>query len=305
MKKIFGILLALGMSVAAFAQTHKIELNLTKGKVYTLNSHVKSEINQTINGQANKIQMAIGGKMSFKVLENTNAVYNIAVWYDRLSMRMKLPNGVFEFSSNKKSDKDFISAMLAAVTDKSFFIKMSTKGKVLEVVGIDSLFSNMVDQFPQIGEEQKKQIQKQIMQSYGADAFKGQLEMTFAILPSGPVSLGDTWKIKTKLESGMAANVESHYTLKEVTDSFYIISGNSKIATVDNNDYIEINGMPVRYDLNGTQQSIIQVSRITGWVIEGRSDQMMQGVSHIKDCPKMPGGMSIPMVMKNETTITD
>lgn len=63
--------------------------------------------------------------------------------------------------------------------------------------------------------------------------------------------------------------------------------------------------MPLKYDMSGTMISEIKVNRKSGWVIESKINQTLKGTSQIKDNPKMPGGITIPMTMINEMTITD
>ena len=57
--------------------------------------------------------------------------------------------------------------------------------------------------------------------------------------------------------------------------------------------------------MTGTMTSEIKINRKTGWVIESKTSQTIQGTAQIKDNPQMPGGMSIPMTMNNEMTVTE
>jgi hypothetical protein len=47
------------------------------------------------------------------------------------------------------------------------------------------------------------------------------------------------------------------------------------------------------------------VNKKSGWIVEARINQDVKGTAQIKDNPKIPGGMSIPMSIKGETEITD
>ena len=58
--------------------------------------------------------------------------------------------------------------------------------------------------------------------------------------------------------------------------------------------------MPVQYDLTGEMQSEIKVDKVTGWIIEANIRQDVKGDVYIKENSKIPGGMKIPMVMKND-----
>ena len=75
--------------------------------------------------------------------------------------------------------------------------------------------------------------------------------------------------------------------------------------TADKDAYIQSNGMPLKYDMSGTMSSEIKINRKNGWVIESKINQIIKGTAQIKDNPQMPGGMTIPMTLSNEMTITE
>lgn len=305
MKKILGFVFLLLLVTSCEVKKERLELNLTKGETYTQQMASSMSILQTINGQEVKTNMSVHGKMTYKVIDIQNSVYEIEVRYESLALKMSMPGGTMEFSSEKNDANDILSTLLGVMKNKPFLVKMTKTGKVNEVKNIENLFSDMFIKTPTLNEMQQKQIRQQLMQAYGEQAFKGNLEMCSAIFPDSTVAKGDKWVIKTKLASGMAANMETSYELKETEDTFYIISGISKIATADKDAYIQSNGMPLKYDMTGTMTSEIKINRKTGWVIESKTSQTIQGTAQIKDNPQMPGGMSIPMTMNNEMTVTE
>ena len=305
MKSILSLITAIVFCTVGQAQRVKPGLNLTMGEVYTQKTVSDIDINETINGQPFIMKMSVDGTMTYKVIAVENSTYDLEVEYKNLTMTMQLPNGTVEFSSEKDDESDIFSTILGSLKDKPFRVKMTDKGKITEVTNIDSLFAHMFDEFPQLSADQRQQVQDQVKKAYGEKAFKGNIEMTTAIFPDGKVSEGDHWTIKTKLEAGMAAKMVSDYELKEINDSTYNILGNSTIETADKDAYIETNGMPMRYDLSGTMTSDIIVDRKSGWIITATINQSLKGSAFIKDNPKIPGGMEIPMTMTNAMTMSD
>lgn len=305
MKRILNLLIGFVLLTSCQAQKEKIELNLTKGEIYNQKMTSNVSILQTINGQQVSMKMSINAKMTYKVTDIQSAVYDMEVRYESLIMKMSLPNGEMEFSSEKNDEKDIFSTILGTMKNKPFLVKMTNTGKVNEVKNIEAVFSNMFDKFPQLSDVQKQQIQGQLMQAYGEKAFKGNIEMCSAIFTDTPVSKGDKWTINTQLEAGMSAKMETVYELKDITDSYYQILGNSKIETADKDAYIESNGMPLKYDMTGTMTSDIKIDKKTGWTINAMINQSIKGAAYVKDNPQMPGGMTIPMTMNNEMTITE
>lgn len=305
MKTFFQILLTLLVLASCAPEKVKLELNLNPGEVYKQRLTSKMSVSQTINGRKSFMGMTVSGLMAYKVLGVQDSVYQMQVVYQHLTMKMDLPNGVREFSSEKKDTTDIFSTLLAVMKNNPFYVKMDRFGKILEVKNIDSLFVNMFVKFPQLPEERKIQIVNQLKEAYGEKAFKGNIEMVTALYPRNAVGKGDKWNVKTELEAGFAGNMDAEYQLKESADEYFLVSGNSKLSTADKDAYIEVNGMPVKYDMKGTITSEIKLSRKTGWIASAHLSQFIQGVAYIKDNEQMPGGMAIPTAIGNEMAIID
>lgn len=305
MKRILNLALAIALLASCHVQKEKLELNLVKGAVYTQHTVSNATIVQTINGQQMNLTMTVGGTMSFKVTNCKNSDYDMEVRFENLAMKMTLPNAVMEFSSEKNDAGDVLSAMLSRMKNKPFYVRMARSGKVREVKNVDSLFFGLFEGMPQLSDAQKQQLKDQLTQAYGEKAIKGNLEMVSAIFSDSPVSQGDKWTIHTQLESGMSGDVETVYQLKEITDGYELITGDSKVKTANKDAYIQSNGMPMRYNLAGTMTSTIRVNRKTGWIVDAKINQKIQGTAEIKENPKLPQGMIIPMALESELNITD
>ena len=305
MKKLILILIAAFTFATCYAQKHTLSLNLEKGRTYTQKMTSNSTIVQSISGQQLDTKITIIGMIAYQVIDIQNAVYDMEVSYKSLAMNLSLPTGSQQYSSDKTDESDIMSTILRAMIDQPFVIKLSKTGTVLEVKNIESLFAHMFDKFPQLSEAKQQQLKTQLMQSYGDKAFKGNLEMCLAIFPDLPVAPGDSWRVYTQLESGMAASLNTTYTLKEMQESTYRIGGTSEMKTADKDAYVETNGMPLRYDMAGTMLSEIKVDKKTGWVIESLVEQEMDGTAYILDNPGLPGGMEIPMTLSTRLSVTE
>lgn len=306
MRNIFNLILVSIILTTAQAQQTELKLNLEKGKEYKQITDSKATIIQDINGQKMNMGMTLKGSMSYLVKVVNENDYEMEVKYDSLSMLMQLPQGTtMEFSSEKNDEQDVFSTILAEMKNKPFQITMTKNGKITEVKNIELLFESVFNKFSQIPENQIVQIKAQLMKAYGEDAFKGNLEMVTAIYPDKPVAKGETWEIKTKLESAMSADITSTYKYVESNSNYHLIVGDSKITTADKDAYIASNGVPMKYDLTGNMLSEIKVEKTSGWIIEAKINQNIQGDVYVKGSPQAPEGMKIPMVMKNDMTFTN
>lgn len=305
MRKIFNLIFASLLLVSCQAQKVELILNLEKGKEYKQITNSKATIIQDINGQKINMVMTIKGGMSYKVDAVNEADYDLEVKYESLSMTMQLPQGTIEFSSDKNDEQDIFSTLLSKMIGNTFNVKMAKNGKIIEVKNIESRIESLFEDYSFLPENQLSQLKAQMKKAYGAEAFKGNIEMVTAIFPDNTVNKGDKWTIKTNLESGMSALMITEYEYSDLNSEYALIKGNSTIETVDKDAYIESNGMPMKYDLTGLMISEIKVDNNTGWILEAKINQEIKGDAYLKENPKMPNGMKIPMTMINELVITN
>ncbi len=305
MKKILNLILA--VLILASCQTEKtnLRLNLEKGKTYPQVTNLKSTIKQNFMGQDINMVMSVQGNMLYTVKAVTDNGYEMDVEYNSLSLTMELPTGTVEFSSENNEKQEMLSNVLAAMKHKPFQITMTKLGKITEIKNVKQLFESAFSQFSDIPANQMAQIRSQLEKAYGRDAFKGNIEMSTAIYPENPVTIGDTWEIKTKLNGGMSAGVTSTYKYAENNADNYLITGTSKIATTDKDTYTEMGGMSAKYDLKGDMTSQIKVDKTSGWIMEAKIKQTLKGDVYIKTNPNATDDMKMAMDMKNDITFTD
>ena len=51
--------------------------------------------------------------------------------------------------------------------------------------------------------------------------------------------------------------------------------------------------------------SDIKIDKVTGWTMNAMINQSINGTVMLKTIPQIPGGMSIPMTMNNDMTISE
>lgn len=305
MKKIFSIIITTFILGTGFAQKADLKLNLEIGTVYKQTTASDVTIVQEFGGQTMEILMSVEGDMSYKVISKANSNYEMEVTYDRLGMTMKMPQGEMSFSSEKNDESDIFSSILAELRNKPFTVTMTEKGKVLGVKNMDVLLESVFSKFSEVPEAQLSQIKSQLEKSYGESGLKGNIEMVSSIFPEKSVAIGDQWKIETKLESGMNATISSTYKYVEKNSTYILINGDSKIATVDTDEYMSSNGLEMKLNLAGTMKSEIKIDPKSGWTIEARILQDLKGESIVKPNAQLPDGMTIPMQMETNMVISN
>ncbi|MEM6298637.1 MAG: DUF6263 family protein [Bacteroidota bacterium] len=279
----------------------ELGLNLKKGETYSQAYTSKTMVTQNIYGTEQVIEMEIFANMDYRVKKVKKDRYDLAVSYTNLKMKMGQPTGDLIFSSDGKRD-DAASRLFASMIDKEFDVEMLRNGRIVTIENLDKLFDTMMESFDDIPDAQKEQLMASLKGAYGEEAFKGNIEMITAIFPDQAVEVGESWKNTIDLESGMAATLANTFTLIEVNENEIRVDGISDFATKDQDAYTDINGMPTKYNLSGTMKASYALAPETNWVMEGVIEQDFSGDVEIKDNPRIPGGMTIPM--KTETKMT-
>lgn len=304
-KLLIFVVIVFACAACGTKKSPTLALNLEKGKVYQQIIQSEAEITQKLGGQDIKSTVGIAGTMSYLVKDVNEKFYTLEARYTRLSMEMKMLMNSMKFDSEAPKEKDIFSKILAAMKDKPFRVEMFKNGKIKQVKNLNILFDGIFDEFPEISKQQKAQIKQQLEKSYGKEAIKGNIEMVTAIFPDKEVKNGEKWNIKTRLESGMSGDMETEFELKETTDTYYNITGKSTIKTDEKADYVNNGGMFMKLNLKGTMTSDIKVDKQSGWIIEAKLYQEMKGNSDAKGTSEGAESMKIPMVMKNNMTISN
>ncbi len=300
------ILLLLLSTAKCYSQKITLALNLTQGNTYYMITSGKVEVNQNINGQQQDINTTIFAKISNKVISATDSTYVIEMRYEHISMQLAYPGKNIAFDSDKKDSQDIFSTIMATIINKPFSMVITKVGKIKSISNIENIYSGMSDAIPQLTDAQKLQLKEQLNKSFGENAIKANLEEAFALFPDVKVARNDKWVVKTKIEAMIFANVTTTFTLKDITDDANVIHGDAVVQSDNSADYIESNGFPMKFlNVTGTYSSDLKLDKKTGWITQAKIIKIIKADIDVKDNPKMPGGMKIPMTINGEISITD
>ena len=288
-----------------FSPAKKIDLslNLNVGEVYHHNYKINTDIKQDINGQEMNINLDISSDMTFEVLQKSSNSYEMKVMYNSIAMNMKSPMGSMQFDSKNPGSENVFTKLLNQMIDFELIATINFDGTIADIKNVDAMYKSMFDQFPELPEAQRTQLESQLRQTFGKEALAGNIEMVTAIFPNKKIGEGDTWENTTELKGGMEGTVNNKYTLKKLDGDIAMVERESSIES-DTGEKM-VNGMPAVYNLKGTMNSTLKVDVNTGWIQEGNISQTMGGMVEIKDNPQVPGGLSFPMEMISKTAITN
>lgn len=298
MKKTFTLLLLAGISVSCFAQKTLLRLNLSKDSTYYLNHNVSMTIEQDIQGHKQVISSIIKGRTSHKVVSIKDTIYELDVRYENVAMTISLGDKtLMDVNTEDKDKQDIFSKLMSGILNRSINVFISNSGKILEIKNSENLYKGMFDNFPQVSEEQKAKLLKQMQDSFGDKALKSNFQDAFTMYPVNAIGVNDKWAATNILNSIIVAVIKTNYTMKEPTDRDFVIHGDATIQKVgQESDYKEVNGLPIKVEnITGVSSADYKVDKKTGWINYARVSKDVKADMDVKDNPKLPGGAVIPM----------
>lgn len=304
MKNFFTLVSALFILTNCQAQKQVLRLNLTTGETYS--HRISSAMNniQSVNGMDMSMKMNLESVINYKVLNSTTAFYEIEVRYADLKMKMEMPNMTQEFDSKKNETKDILSKMMNALQKNHLTMKITKSGEIIEVKNTEN-FLSAIDEFTDVSSEQRAQMKELISKSYGEKTLRENMKTSLINFPAQAIAIGENWIIKYTIENGIASvGIETTYELKEITPDYILITGISKIESLNKDKYIVQSGMEMRSDMNGTISSTYKINKNTGWIIDVKAGQLIKGTTYIKESDVLPEGMTLPIEITMNTKIT-
>jgi len=308
MKKILTLLLlVIGTGIASYAQKTKILLNLKLDSTYYLNQNSNLTITQEIPGHTQVITTLVGGLVAHKVTAIHDTVFEMAVQYESFLLKMEMAGTtLMAIDTKNNNSQNLMTRIMLGMLHKPIIMVITSKGKVLEVKNLENLYAGMFDRFPELTEAQKVQIKAQVEKSFGEKAFRNSLQDAFTVLPDAAVEVNDSWTSDTNLETVAVAKIKTNYTLKSINEQTYVIHGDALVTSAGKADFINSNNLPVRYNnMKGTYSVDVKLDKVTGWITELKTTKSVTGDMEIKDNPKIPGGMTFPMTIEGDITLSN
>lgn len=303
------IVLALGAIVSdVYSADEKLDLklNLKKGRKFGLKMVTDQKMSQTMMGQQQKMNQMTAMGMSFEVLAvDDNGNMSIKTTYQTIHTRMEGPMGVMEYDSTKPPQpgaENPMSAMYKAMLGQSFVMKLSPKGEILEIKGIDEMIAKMIEKMAP--NEATKQQMKGMMKSFiNEDKMKETSGTMVAALPQKPVGIGDSWTNKISVAIGFPMEIDTTNTLTDHKKGIITIQTNANIETGDDAKPTAMGPMKMTMKMKGAQKGTIQIDAATGWIVRSKMDINFTGEFKTEPNEQMPQPMTIPIALEGVTTV--
>jgi hypothetical protein len=299
------LLLGIGISAIAVLAAPKVELmlNLEKGETYAQSTTIESTVKQTMMGQTQEVNQKISATTYMTMMEEGSETDDYEIWYDGISMSMSVSGQEQSFSSDTASlsSVDPISKILSGLVMNKFNAKITDKGIVKEVSGLEEMVEKATDGAP--GGPGMSEL---IGGSFGDDGFAKSLELTTDIFPEkSKVKPGDSWSKTKYTQTGLPIISKVTYTLESVEDGKAEISVKANLETDPENTTTSIQGMEATVYYEGTREGTLTMDVATGWITSGTLTDDIVGSMNFAANAQMPDGMTVPVEMKNKVTISN
>ena len=288
----------------SFAPPKKVDFKfqLEADKTYSQSMTIIGKTKQTMMGQAREIDSKVTNTTNFK-LKNTDEGSNVyTVWYSHIGIESAETGNAQTITSDTSSLEvvDPFSATLAQVVDKEFEARISEKGEVTELMGLEEMIAEITGG----GEEEPNEMSAVLSSGFGDSGFRNNVEGITHIFPDRPVNVGDTWSRNQNSNTGFPLIIKNTYTLKSVSGNLAVIDVRGPVSVNPEQERAEMGGMEVLYFIEGERTGTLTVEIKTGWVVDATFTDDIGGSLTISPNPQVPEGMTIPLEMKNVTSIS-
>lgn len=303
MIRLATLVVAMGLFTAANAQKQELSLNLQQGSTYYHTYSSESMIKQEISGREINVKTKVINYMSFRVIAAEKNSFLLETSYDSMIIDMKAPMMVSKFNSNKNDSSDIGSMLLGIMCDSSFTIRMSDKGRIEEVIGIDSLWHHSLHSYDSLTPNQRVQFASILGSSFTESAVRSNLEMGLSVYPKKKVALGDAWTVDSEINSITKMTSSINYILRKRNDEEIVLEGSGVVETSEKDMMVNYNGVEMKAQIYGVMTMKISLDPKTGWIRSSEMKQEIDGLMSVDASQSPNGSMEIPVNVLSSATI--
>ncbi|MEO0726224.1 MAG: DUF6263 family protein [Bacteroidota bacterium] len=218
--------------------------------------------------------------------------------YDAIQYEQSTRGQEVKYDSNNPdgTNSPQIANMYDKLLGRPINLTYNSRGQLIDSQGLTGTMDDMFDSLPEESRETMKQ-------QFGEDAILQAMKaMTHYYPEKAKVKIGDSWTVNNEMAvGGMELMIDSEFTLLEVKDGMAKIKMESELSTDPDAPGLELMGMQMKFDLQGTQSGILFVDEATSWLDRMEMDQEMDGVMNMNS--EQMGDMAVDMKVISQQLI--
>lgn len=233
MKTLLTSLFLTLLSVSLIAQTPlKLQLNLEKGKTYSIKSVTRQTMQQGVSGQSYNINITANRVISFQLLGRENDVLELEMRFDTTITSLK--SAMYNKETNAaKPSKDPAERLLNKMSLMPLKVKFSNTGKYVSLSNYaeyKAFVMQVVDSLPASKQDEAKKAAESLLKE---SALRSMVEPLFAHLTDKALKVGDSWESNYVSNSNdMSILFFNTYVLKAVDGGAALVTGSTEMESM-------------------------------------------------------------------------
>jgi len=288
MKRAITLYLFVLCNLSSFAQT-TLEYKLNVGDIFVIKQNAHQTIVQEIDGATHELTNDMNGLLEFKVIEEIDSIYDIALSFKDLNLLMNssIQGELMNVKAKEVKEDDIQSQIFNSLLDTPVQLILSKTGDILEVNGGDSLVTKMANASGLEDDFTKNMMKKGLEKEFGSEGLSNSYKQLTYIYSDSVVAIGDTWKN----EYSGKLNAKNTWTLKALDSITAIIGGTADVI-------MNANEAGTVMTLTGTQKTKIHTDITSGFIQKMVVESRSEGTSTMTQL----GDQKIPTTITSQIT---
>jgi len=267
-------------------QTLEYKLNI--GDNLTITQVATQEIIQNMDGSKHEMTNNLECDFNLIVAAKTDSSYIINFSFKRLKIKTtsNIYGELMNVDTNKEiKEGDFEAKLFAGVTNSILKMEMLKTGKIVKIIGTESMIKKMINTTGIEDEFTKELMFEAVKKEYGSESLSRSFEQMTYCYPKKRVQIGEQW---TNNFSGnlTATNV---WTLQEINKNIILSAKSNVSMNSQEESYVR--------KLKGTQETRIIANKTSGFPELITVNSNIQGISVMDQ-----ENLEIPTTIISKTT---
>ena len=272
-------------------------LLVEKGERYNNHTSNVQETVMVFNNQEMKTKQTMDMDISMNIVDvDKDKNITISYTYDSMKIFIESAGKVVAYDSTQDNSSNPLHGIYSGILGKSFITKLDSKGKVIEVKGLNEIITSVINNAP--GTEQQKQgLRDSLKQSFSDDAIKLMMQQNMNNYPPQHSKVGDSWENEMNLNVVFPMVITNKYKLLGEKDDLLQIDMQSAISADTQHHPVDIMGISANVRLQGEINGITNINKKNALLQYGTITQNISGEMELETGKEVPRTIKLPMTI--------